>query len=377
MAAVVCMADNPFPLSAARQPRGIVQVNGVRVDGWIRFEADNNVYSEADTFRVTFALSALPLAYNDVFWSTSNEIFIEIFAGFPVDPESYTAGELKSLVYGRVDEVEYDPVARQLNVSGRDLTAVLIDARTTETYQNVTSSQVVATIANRRGFTPVITMTKGYSGKYLQTDTVKMNTQRSEWDILTTLAAAEKFVVFVKGRELHFQPLPPAGTNIYPLKWEAPNEQNGAFAFNGKTIHFRRALNIAKGIVVEVIFTMPNKKGNFKVRYPNKATGISVGQSTASSQLYQRTEVGITRDKALQIAQQKHTEITRHEVKINASLPADNVLAVTSLISVTGTGTAFDQTYYPESIVREMDINSGYMMTVTAKNHSPATVIAS
>ena len=370
------MAVDPFPLSAARQPRGIIQVNGVRVDGWIHFEADNNVYSEADTFRVTFALSALPQAYSDAFWSTTNEIFIEIFAGFPVDPENFTVSELQSLVYGRVDEVEYDPVARRLSVSGRDLTAVLIDARTTETFQNVTSSQVVTTIANRHGFTPVVTATKGLSGKYLQTDTVRVNTQRSEWDILTTLAAAERYVVFIKGRELHFQPLPPPGTNAYLLKWEPPTEQNGVFAFNGKSIEFRRALNIAKGIVVEVIYTMPSKKGTFKVRYPNKATGIKAGQSAASAQLYQLTVQRITRDAALKLAQQKHAEITRHEVRIAATLPADNVLAVTSIITVTGTGTAFDQTYFPEGIVREMDISFGYTMTVHAKNHSPATVIA-
>lgn len=370
------MAVSNFPVSAARQPRGIVQVNGVRVDGWIRFEADNNVYSEADTFRVTFALSALPAAYGDNFWSVTNEIFIEIFAGFPVDAENYTVSELKSLVYGRVDDVEYDPVQRHLYASGRDLTAILIDARTTETFQNLTSSQVVAKIAARNGFTPVITATTGYSGKFLQTDTVKVNTQRSEWDVVTTLAAGEGFIAFIKGKELHFQPLPPAGTNVYPLKWEPPSDQNGAYGFNGKTIQFRRSLNIAKGIVVEISFTMPNKKGTFKVRYPNKATGITVGQSKSSAQLYQRTVQRITRDAALKLAQKEHASITRHEVKISATLPADNVLAVTSLIVVSGTATAFDQTYYPESVVREMDIHSGYTMTVQAKNHSPSTVIA-
>ncbi|MFD2271423.1 hypothetical protein ACFS07_10485 [Undibacterium arcticum] len=40
-----------------------------------------------------------------------------------------------------------------------------------------------------------------------------------------------------------------------------------------------------------------------------------------------------------------------------------------------GTGTAFDQTYYPESIVREMDLTGGYTMTIKAKNHSPQSVI--
>jgi len=38
---------------------------------------------------------------------------------------------------------------------------------------------------------------------------------------------------------------------------------------------------------------------------------------------------------------------------------------------LTGTGTAFDQLYFPESISREMSLQSGYLMTVHAKNSSP------
>ena len=379
------MAVNPDALSAARQPRGIVRVGAsqddgsilwTRLDAWIHWEVDNNTYSEADTFRVTFALSALPAAYNDAFWAMSLEVFVEIFAGFPADAENYGPADLKSIVYGRVDDIDYDPVDRKLTVSGRDLTAILIDARTTESFQGDTASKVALRIAARHGFTPVVTPTTDMVGNFYETDTVKVNTQRSEWDVLTQLATAEDFLVYIKGNELHFEPLPAPATNAYVLKWEPPNDKTGAFSFNGKSITFTRALHIARGIVVQVKYTMPNKKGTFVVRYPNKSAGIKVGQSKANAQLYSLFVRNISPQQALKRAEAEHASVTRHEVKMRATLPADNILQTNNIITVTGTATAFDQTYYPESIVREMDINTGYTMSISAKNHSPSTVVA-
>jgi phage protein D len=369
------MALNPAAASAARQPRGIVQVNDVRIDAWIKWEVDNNTFYEADTFRVTFALSSLPAAYGDAWWASQQEIFIEIFSGFPANADAFSISDLQSLTYGRVDDVTFDPVERTLQVSGRDLTAVMIDAKTTETFQNLTSSAIATQIALRHGLTPAVTATAKLSGKFYQTDQVRVNQQRSEWDLLTALAGEEQFIVYVKRKTLHFEPAALPSTNPYLLKWEPPSDQNGAFSFNGTSITFSRALNLARGVVVVVQSISPKTGQAIKVTYPAKAANIKPGQSKAQAQLFSYTFAHLTNEKALQKAQQIHDDISRHEVKVNAVMPADNLLQVNNLISVTGTGTAFDQTYYPESIVREMDITSGYRMTVRAKNHSPQSVI--
>jgi hypothetical protein len=50
-------------------------------------------------------------------------------------------------------------------------------------------------------------------------------------------------------------------------------------------------------------------------------------------------------------------------------MPADNILTTENIIKVVGTGTAFDQVYFPDSIVRSFGWDSGYTMTVNAKNH--------
>lgn len=369
------MALNAPAASVARQPRGIVKVNDTRLDAWIHWEVDNNVYYEADTFRVTFALSLLPFAFNEAWWANQQEIFVEVFAGFPVDADNYGAAELQSLTYGRVDDVTFDPVARTLVVSGRDLTATMIDAKTTETFQNLSSSQIAIVIAKRHGLTPIVTKTPGLSGKFYQIDNVRVNQQRSEWDILTALAGEEQFSVYVKRKELHFEPAADPASTPYLLKWEPPSDENGAYSFNGKTIQFSRALNLARGVVVTIQSVSPRTGKAIKVTFPAKAATIKPGQSAPTAQQYSYTIAHLTYQAALKEAQRRHNEISKHEVKLTATLPADNILQVNNLIQVLGTSTAFDQTYYPESITREMDVTLGYTMSIKAKNHSPQSVV--
>jgi len=57
-------------------------------------------------------------------------------------------------------------------------------------------------------------------------------------------------------------------------------------------------------------------------------------------------------------------------MKFTAYLPADNVLSVSTPVVVQGTGTAWDQLYFPRLITREMDNEEGYRMTVEAQNTS-------
>ena len=58
-------------------------------------------------------------------------------------------------------------------------------------------------------------------------------------------------------------------------------------------------------------------------------------------------------------------------MKLKAELPGDTILDTTSVIQVTGTGTAYDQIYYPDSISRYMHWDGGFSMTVSAKNFAP------
>lgn len=365
---------NDIPASPElRAPRGIVKINGEVMPGWFKWEVDNNTFYQADTFRARFAISALPAANGAKWWSEQTEIFVEVLAGFPANPESFSASELISLIYGKADDVTYDPVMRQIEISGRDLTSEFIDTKTTEKYQNLTASQIATKLAEKHGLTPVVTKTTTKAGKYYEIDHATLTDERSEWDLLCYLAHSEQFIVYLKGKELHFEPAPKESQNPYVLRWEPPvlNER-GYPIFNGTNVSFSRNLTVSKGVVVTVRSWNSKSKKAFSVSYPTRrARSTLPGKASPSAQNYFFTIPGLTQEQALQKAQAKHHEISQHEMRLSAAMPADNLLFVTEIIQAQGTGTAFDQTFYPESIRREMSFDDGYRMSVSAKNVSP------
>lgn len=355
-----------------RRPRGVVKVNGIALPGWIEWEVNNNSHYQSDTFRVTFALSQLPPEYGAAWWASQTAVTIEVLAGFPADPDNFTASQLVSWIYGNVDEVDFDPVGTTVTVSGRDLTSLLIDTKTTEAWKDKTSSEVATLLASRHGLTPVVTDTTTKTGRIYELDHVHMNDQRSEWDLLTYLASKEEFVAYVKGLELHFEPKPDPSEAPYTLQWEPGTSDRAAPAFNGKSINFTRNLTIAKGISVTVRSWNAKQKKGFTAVFPKAAKSITPGNATVRGgiQSYVFVKAGMDQQKADEFAQNKHRELTRHEMKLQASLPADDLLTPNCLVQVVGTSSLFDQTYFPDSVTRRMSVGEGYVMTLTAKNHN-------
>ena len=374
------MTINTVPAqSAARQPRGMVRLNDTMATGWVSWEVDSNTFYQADTFRVDFAISALPADRDAAWFAAQRVVMVEILAGFPADPERYGIADLDSLIYGRVDDVTFDPVARTITLSGRDLTSQLIDARTIEKHRNLTASQIAEKVAAAHGLTPKVAATKTKAGTLYEIDHVRVQTgERSEWDLLTWLAHEENMQVYVQGKTLHFEPFAKPSDNPYLLKWQPPTDEQGFPVFNGTSLIFARNLTLAKDVIVEVrSWNAKNKKGFTKRAQAthNKNTVLSgAAQPYGDAQVYSYTFPGLTPDAALKKAQSLLTEITAHEMVLDATLPADNLLTGRNVIQVVGTGTAFDQIYYPDSIRREMSIDGGYTMTVHAKNHNPETV---
>lgn len=382
MSQVASLADNIITLpdvnvgmgaaqQPVRSPRGMVKINGAPVSGWLDFEVDSNAYREADTFRVTFSLSKLVAPYDAAWFTSQTTISVELLAGFPTNPASYGASDLDSLVIGNADEVSFDPAQRTLELSGRDLTSLLIDAKTAEKWQNQTASEVATTIAGRHGLTPVVTATTETMGRFYQIDHVSTTSVETEWDFLCGVAQQMQFVVYVKGKELHFEPAPdPATAAQYPVTW-TPADVNGPFQSNTKRLSFTRTLTVGKTISVTVRSWNAKQRKGFTSSYPTgHVHGIKPGKATTPSQNYSYIIPNLTQDQATKRAQAIYNDLIKHEMRLSASLPGDNDLTILNVIPVTGTGTAFDQTYYLESITRRMDMHSGYRMDVRARNHS-------
>lgn len=371
------MLNDPAQASSVRYPRGIVKIGGktfnsdgsdnvtaamLPMDGWLEWRVENNIEYQADTFEVSFAVGALPANRGADWFAQQQEIEVEIFAGFPAYPENYDAGQLQSLIYGLADGMEFDPVRQIIRLYGRDLTAKMIDAKTTEVFLNRTASDVANLLASKYGLTPVVTTTTTKTGRFYELVHAHLHHARSEWDLLTYLAQHEQFVVFMKGRELHFEPAASVNSDPYVLQWN-----NEPFDFNGTRLEFHRGLNLAKGIKVTV--QSANQRGkSISATYPKSAG--------SNAQKYIYKFANLTPEKALQKAQALYAEIMRHEVRLDAGLPGDNLLVTNSIIKVAGTGTDYDQIYFPLTIRRSMSEDDGYRMEVCARNQSPQTQVS-
>lgn len=363
---------------AARQPRFLVKVNDTPLLGAIDFEVDNNNYYAADTFRLTLAVSRLPAAFNAAWWALqSTDIFIEIFAGFPANPDNPQFSELQSLIYARVDDVSFDPVSTTIIISGRDMTAAMIDAKTTAKWEQLTSSQIAIQLALSHNLNPVVTATSGIVGDYYKAVHVQLPDIRSEWDLITSLAANENFVVYVNGRDLHFEPKPDESKkDVYAIYWDPPTATRAYALSNVLNINFQRSMTVGRGIQVVVKSWNQKQKKGFTTGYPSKSKGIQAGKASpfGGVQTYSFVLANVTQEQATQFAQRKYKELIQHEMIMSVTMPADNALSVTSAIQVSGTGTAFDQLYFPDSIKRSMSKNEGYLMNIRAKNHAPDSV---
>ncbi|AJG19078.1 phage late control D family protein [Cupriavidus basilensis] len=369
-----------FTEPTGRQPRGAVKVNGVLINGWVEFELENNAFYSADTFRCTFAGALLPPDRDAAWFSEQQDMFVELFIGFPSDPVNYGPSDLKSWIYGQADDVVIDPVTNTVTVPGRDLTRVFIDTKTTQKWPNQTASQIATALAQKHGLTPMVETTTTRVGKYYEIDHVNLTDERSEWDILNYLADIEGFRVWVRGQSLYFQPPPdPKTTAPYRIVYEVATGADGVPKANFEALKMRRALTVSRGIQVKIRSWNKKYAKGFAVSYPSNVKTIRVGSSALGSgaQIYSRTIPNLTQEQALQRAQSWYQQIVAHEMRLEGlAMPGDNDLDTTSILDFSGTGTAFDQQYFPDTIHRSMNFDGGYDMTITAKNHSPESTIA-
>jgi phage protein D len=353
----------------------MVKIGGVVVPAWTSWSVDSNSFFSADTFHVTFAASALPASQSADWFSRQKTLEVEILAGFPKDPANPQDSEMHSLIVGHVDDVTFNPATAELELTGRDLSAQLIDNKTSpEAFRNQTSSQVAEALAKKYGLTAKITPTKTKVGTYYDADHVGISDQRSEWDVLTYLASQEGFVALMKGRTLVFAPSPftEPPKDHYVIDWY---RSAGMSHLNGKNLSFTRSLTIAKGVTVTASSYQTKHKKQVSASYPSGARSVGADRATAVGGTTQNYKLRLPPNKSVlevqAAAKKRYVEITQHEMKLTLDGPADHSLDIQTAIKVQGTNTAFDQVYYPDAIVWNMNMDSGYTMNLRAKNLAP------
>lgn len=372
------MANDPNVEPKARTPRAIVKLNGIIAPAMIQFVTDQNNYYRANSFEAYFSLFYPGWESGEInwkWWSEQETIEVEIRAGYPDDPVNFTESDLEEIFYGEVDEMDVNPIENRVLLRGRDLSLRLIESKTTEKYPNLTSSDIVKKLAEDKGIEVEVVPTEGKAGRFYNEEHITLSSERTLWDLICYLAQQEDYVVFLKGRKLHFQPSPKADdSDPYIVQFRHKDETRPTISGNFMQLQMKRSLTVAKDVIVTVSSWNSKQKKAFNTT-AKSAKSARKQNKGGDAQTFSYTIPGLTKEQAIKRAEKILEDITRHEINLNFEMPADNLLDEASIIRLEGTGTSFDQIYFADHVVRSYSTQQGYTMAVHAKNHSPVSTV--
>ncbi|KAA0473419.1 type IV secretion protein Rhs [Klebsiella variicola] len=362
--------NNPIVTPNARHVSGRCMLAGKAVE-FVSYSVTSNGFRGASTFDLTLAISALPPEYGMDWFSKQTTIPIELYS----DLITASGTDSKRLIKGNVDELDYDPARFTINLTGRDFTALFIDAKSAgETFKNYTSSQIIQMLAEKQGLKAEVTPTTQRFGEFYQIDSAHLTGEQTQWDLMTTLAGLENYAVWIDGDTVYFHPEASATTSEqYVIRWQPPGLLAYPQANVSDDLRFSRALTISKGVTVEVLsWNSKRKNKQFIASYPKRAKSATPGSSTPKTQVYRIIRNGLSPEQANALAEKIYRDVVLHEMKMSCSTAGDNLLTPRTLIRIEGTKSMFDQNYWCDAVTRTLDWEGGYVMTISAKNHSPA-----
>ena len=356
----------PRPGGTVDTPRLRIKVNGMALPFPVEATVNSTNTWTAARWSAGVALQDTD-QMNDAWWSDQANTGTRVEIDDSIDGVTFT-----TRLVGLVDEIDIDSDTNYLTLTGRDLTALFIDKKTAKAYQNQTSSEVATELANEAGLTPVVTATTTPVGQFFEYDHVHislgdLSRSITQWDLLVYLAQQENFDVFVEGTSLFFQPV---ATNTTPPFVVQHSRINGQAVSNVRNLSKKRSLTLAN-----VNVTVKSWHSGRASPIIAKMSSKQMNNAQGAPEEYVFYKPNLTPDQAAQYANQRMAEITRRERIITFDIPGEVSLTPRDTVQLTGTGTAFDQIYYPDEISRAMHFASGFTETVTALNHSPVNQV--
>lgn len=322
--------------SEVRAPRLQVTLEGSELPGAIAADVHASNHFGADRFRVRFAASVAPQAAFHV-------------PGQRVEVLMALGGLGVRLITGMVDKVGLDPTAGIIDLEGRDLSSLMIEAQVDETFANRTSSEIAEMFAGRHGLQALVERTSTPVGRYYQSqhDRVglgQFSKAMTEWDLLAFLATREGFDLFMEGDALRFGP--PAADGATEIR-----------TADCISLQLDHCVGMARGI--EITVKSWGTKSGTAITTTARASGAGA--------VWKR---GITRpnlpsEDAQKLAERVLADLKRHEWAATATMPGDLALTPRSRVLITGTATPWDREYRISQLTRHLDVRRGFTQRLT------------
>lgn len=343
-------------MSIARAPRCLIVVNGQSVAP-IECNVHISIHQSADTF---FAkLPILPdLGLDEAFWAGTVPIPITVNGTNDINSASYVP-----LLIGIADQPQIAWHERTVRVTGRDNTATLAETKTSQLWRNQTDQQVITQLAQSAGLTVQFNGTADSAGLQYDQDYSEIADSDSAWNMIVALARKAGCIAFVKGMTVYVQPIDATPADgMVTVNFQAP--QPGAPASSNAVMLFTsRNLSLAKDTTV-TLQSWQHKQGQAITSTFNSKPK----NAGADRLIYKRRAANLTKAQQDKIATAHLKETLSHEREIEVNnFPGDvNVIPGLMGLTLTGTGTEFDQDYILADAVHRFSIDGGYMMDLSA-----------
>ncbi len=322
--------------SNVRTPVPVVTLDGIELGGVISVEVHSNNHFAADRFRIQFAAQSVTLAALQIPGRRYNISIV-------VD------GVARNLIVGMADTVSFDPTRGIVDVEGRDLAALMIEAQTDETFSNRTSSEIARILAERHGLAAYVDSTTSATGRFYQSEHARVTLGQfakttTEWDLLAFLASREGFDLYMDRDTLHFgMPSVDAVSLITP-----------ADCIRMQLQHF---VALARPMLMTV------KSWNSK----SADTTLSSAQTAGTGPPWIRTMTrpNLTPDEAKHLAERTVSDTKRHEWTVSLVMPGETSVTPRGRVNLLATGSAWDRMYAVSQVSRYLDAKNGFTQSVT------------
>jgi len=352
--------------SMVNYPRFLVTVNGSVLEGVSRVRI-----TQANAYQIASFCLTKGFVPNDSFpaswWAATANKTILVTIELSVDGSTFFP-----IITGNADSHIYDAIANTIDLAGRDLAASMIDTRIATTYRNLTASEIAEQLAAEHGLQAQITPTTTIVGRIYdidhdETSSGDFSQASNEWDMLCRLGQAEGIIPYVFGSTLYFNP-PGAKPPIFPV--ELTRNANGLLVAGVTGLVFERHMTYARDVIVTVNSWSSRQKTTITATVRTKTKDESIDRGLkASTYLYEIPN--LSQAQCLAKAQQLALDISAHERYVRVTIPSLALMNPQTLMSVSGTGTDYDMTYYPLTITYEVATECGATTVVDAKFSSP------
>lgn len=322
---------------------------------------NSSSHQTADTFSAAIPFDVLPAGMTPDDLSRNAPLAASIEA-----TNDILAGGLTELIKGTIDQVDLDFVQKIATISGRDLAAGMIDTKSTEEWINHTTAAIVKDIAGRHGLSAVITNGTTKAGLAYVDDFNQITDSDTEWDLLIKLAKREGATVFVKGTKVYFQPLGMASSGTFKLIYSPA--LSGPPSGNFITLRCVRDLTLAK--------TVKAKVSGWNAKSKKAITSIYQAAGAAGTLQYEHRGGNLNKAQTDLIAQSIVAQNINLERSVQADVPGDVSIDARMKLSLSGTGTSFDQTYSISEISHRFSQTEGYRMSISCQAADQARTVS-